>query len=113
MIVPIENILKEHKHLLVPSALFFDERYKGISDTAKIMYIILFNTLDKAALYDEDGKPYQAIAIDEFMQVLNCTNTTVIKAKKALAAVGLITNEIHGGRKSNRFYIKDLTPKND
>ena len=91
-----------------PQWLLKDDLYKELGDKAKLMYMLLFDRRSlsvKNKWYDEDGKIYMYFTNEQFMQELNCSEKSVIRAKKELANIGLLKEVRQGVNKPNRLYI--------
>ena len=85
-----------------------DEEYKDLSIRAKIMYMLIFDrrTLSiQNKWHDKNGDVFIYFTNQQFMELLNCNEKTVIKAKKELQDFGLIKEERQGVNKPNRLYI--------
>ena len=102
------NEVKNNAFYQFPQWLLKDEPYKELGDKAKLMYMLLFDrrTLSiKNKWYDDDGNVYVYFTNEEFMDVLNCSEPTIVNAKKELADVGLLKEVRQGINKPNRLYI--------
>ena len=102
------NEVKNNAFYQFPQWLLKDEPYKELGDKAKLMYMLLFDrrTLSiKNNWYDDDGNVYVYFTNEEFMDVLNCSEPTIVNAKKELADVGLLKEVRQGINKPNRLYI--------
>ena len=85
-----------------------DEEYKNLSLRAKVMYMLIFDrrTLSiQNKWHDKNGDVFIYFTNQQFMELLNCNEKTVIKAKKELQDFGLIREERQGVNKPNRLYI--------
>ena len=85
-----------------------DEIYKDLSLRAKVMYMLIFDrrTLSiQNKWHDKNGDVFVYFTNQQFMDLLNCNEKTVIKAKKELQDFGLIKEERQGVNKPNRLYI--------
>ena len=85
-----------------------DEEYKHLSLRAKVMYMLIFDrrTLSiQNEWHDKNGDVFVYFTNQQFMDLLNCNEKTVIKAKKELQDFGLIKEERQGINKPNRLYI--------
>ena len=85
-----------------------DEEYKNLSLRAKVMYMLIFDrrTLSiQNKWHDKNGDVFIYFTNQQFMELLNCNEKTVIKAKKDLQDFGLIKEERQGVNKPNRLYI--------
>ena len=85
-----------------------DEEYKHLSLRAKVMYMLIFDrrTLSiQNEWHDKNGDVFVYFTNQQFMDLLNCNEKTVIKAKKELQDFELIKEERQGVNKPNRLYI--------
>ena len=85
-----------------------DEDYKNLGLRAKVMYMLIFDrrTLSiQNEWHDKNGDVFVYFTNQQFMDLLNCNEKTVIKAKKELQDFGLIKEERQGVNKPNRLYI--------
>ena len=72
------------------------------------MYMLIFDrrTLSiQNKWHDKNGDVFVYFTNQQFMDLLNCNEKTVIKAKKELQDFGLIKEERQGVNKPNRLYI--------
>lgn len=86
----------------------FDSNYKELSIRAKLLYMLIFDrrTLSiQNKWHDKNGDVFVYFTNQQFMDLLNCNEKTVIKAKKELQDFGLIKEERQGVNKPNRLYI--------
>ena len=86
----------------------FDSTYKELSIRAKLLYMLIFDrrTLSiQNKWHDKNGDVFVYFTNQQFMDLLNCNEKTVIKAKKELQDFGLIKEERQGVNKPNRLYI--------
>ena len=85
-----------------------DDDYKDLSLRAKVMYMLIFDrrTLSiQNKWHDKNGDVFVYFTNQQFMNLLNCNEKTVIKAKKELQDFCLIKEERQGVNKPNRLYI--------
>ena len=102
------NEVKNNAFYQFPQWLLKDEPYKNLGDKAKLMYMLFFDrrTLSiKNKWYDDDGQIYMYFTNEEFMKELNCSEKTIIKAKKELSQIGLLKEVRQGINRPNRLYI--------
>ena len=100
--------VKNNAFYQFPQWLLKEEPYKDLGDKAKLMYMLLFDrrTLSiKNKWYDDDGQIYMYFTNEQFMRELNCSEKTIIKAKKELSQIGLLKEIRQGINKPNRLYI--------
>ncbi|MBA2796588.1 DnaD domain protein [Streptococcus porcinus] len=84
------------------------EPYNVLSDKAKLIYMLLFDrrTLsEQNKWYDTDGKIYMYFTNEQLVDVLKCSNKTIVKAKKELQEANLLKEVRQGVNKPNRLYI--------
>lgn len=92
----------------LPKVFFTNERYKKISNDAKIAFAILQDRLDlsiKNEWFDEEGNIYFLYGNQQLAEILNCSKPTVIKIKKELHHVALLEEKRMGLSQSNRLYL--------
>ena len=102
------NEVKNNAFYQFPQWLLKEEPYKNLGDKAKLIYMLLFDrrTLSiKNKWYDDDGQIYMYFTNEQFMKELNCSEKTIIKAKKELSQIGLLKEVRQGINRPNRLYI--------
>ena len=102
------NEVKNNAFYQFPQWFLKEEPYKNLGDKAKLMYMLLFDrrTLSiKNKWYDGDGQIYMYFTNEQFMKELNCSEKTIIKAKKELSQIGLLKEVRQGINRPNRLYI--------
>ena len=108
--IKIEDAYK-NIYLQFPVALLYNEKYKDLSDSAKIAYIIFtdrFRYSIKNNWVDNDGYIYFIYTNDELKDLLNCSKDKVIKIKKELENKKLLHQVKVGLNKPNRLYLGSL-----
>ena len=95
-----------------PKPFIYDEKYKTLSNNAKMLYMLLFDRLElslKNGWYDKEGNVFQYYTNEQLMIDLNCnSNNTIIKIKKELKDAGLMTEVRQGMNLPNRIYLAAL-----
>lgn len=95
-----------------PKPFIYDEKYKKLSNNAKLLYMLLFDRLElslKNGWHDKEGNVFQYYTNEQLMIDLNCnSNKTIIKIKKELKNAGLITEVRQGMNLPNRIYLGAL-----
>lgn len=95
-----------------PKPFIYDEKYKVLSNNAKMLYMLLFDRLElslKNGWHDKEGNVFQYYTNDQLMIDLNCnSNKTIIKIKKELKNAGLMSEVRQGMNLPNRIYIEAL-----
>ena len=95
-----------------PKPFIYDEKYKSLSNNAKMLYMLLFDRLElslKNGWHDKEGNVFQYYTNEQLMIDLNCnSNNTIIKIKKELKDAGLMTEVRQGMNLPNRIYLEAL-----
>ena len=95
-----------------PKPFIYDEKYKSLSNNAKMLYMLLFDRLElslKHGWHDKEGNVFQYYTNEQLMIDLNCnSNNTIIKIKKELKDAGLMTEVRQGMNLPNRIYLDAL-----
>lgn len=95
-----------------PKPFIYDEKYKTLSNNAKMLYMLLFDRLElslKNGWHDKEGDVFQYYTNEQLMIDLNCnSNNTIIKIKKELKDAGLMTEVRQGMNLPNRIYLDAL-----
>lgn len=109
----MENKNYDEKFYRLPKRLFTDERYKRMTNSAKVLYMIL---LDRRCLSecngdawrDEYGATFIFFTIGEIMKLMHLGNKKINKMLKELEEQGLIYRRHQGLEKPNKIYVYDL-----
>ena len=91
-----------------PKPFIYDEKYKTLSNNAKLLYMLLFGRLElsiKNGWHDKEGNVFQYYTNEQLMVDLNSSEKTIIKFKKELKDVGLLEEVRQGNNLPNRIYI--------
>ena len=95
-----------------PKPFIYDEKYKTLSNNAKMLYMLLFDRLElslKNGWHDKEGNVFQYYTNEQLMIDLNCnSNNTIIKIKKELKDACLMTEVRQGMNLPNRIYLDAL-----
>ncbi len=98
----------------VPRLLIKDERFRGLSSDAKLLYGLM---LDRMALsmkngwLDDENRAYIIYAVENIMEDLGCSKPTCIKIIRELDAdngIGLIEKKRRGLGKPDIIYVKNF-----
>lgn len=115
-VAPI-TVLKEERFLMFPSFLFNNSKYNGLSNEAKLLYMLMRERLSlsiKNNWVDGDGNPYIILTIERMKEILHKSKTPVINAKDALINAELIhqskdgLDPIQKRNLPNRYYILNV-----
>ena len=97
--------------LQVPKVLFQMEKYKNLSNTAKILYSLFLDRLKFAVQngwVDHNGDLFVVYPKSEMKKNLNMTRYGVDQAVQELVHVGKLVRIIPNNGKANHFYINDI-----
>lgn len=97
--------------LQVPKVLFQMEKYKNLSNTAKILYSLFLDRLKfsvQNGWVDHNGELFVVYPKSEMKQDLNTTRYGVDQAVQELVRVGNLVRIIPNNGKANHFYINDI-----
>lgn len=92
----------------LPKVFFTSERYKKLSNDAKIAFAILQDRLElsiRNRWFDEEGNIFFLYGNQQLGDILNCSKPTVIKIKKELHTAELLEEKRMGLSQSNRLYL--------
>lgn len=109
------NISNEYrdKFYRLPKVFFTGNRYKNMSNNAKIAWSILRDRVDLSARnnwVDENGDIYFIYTNENLMEILNVkSKSTLSKIKKELITAELLEQERTGLNKPNKLYL--LNPR--
>ncbi|MDU1713396.1 MAG: replication initiator protein A, partial [Staphylococcus epidermidis] len=104
----IKNQASQNFYML-HKALFVNEKYKKLSDSAKVTYAILNDRVSlsiKNNWVDDNGDIYFIFTNESLQNILDKSKNTITKIKKELQAVGLLEQIRTGFNKPNKLYIK-------
>ncbi|MCM1376498.1 MAG: replication initiator protein A [Lachnospiraceae bacterium] len=105
----------------VPRLLIKDERFKGLSSDAKLLYGLM---LDRMALsmkngwFDEADRAYVIYTIDNIREDLGCSKEKAVKVLAELSSnkgIGLVEKKHRGLGKPDIIYVKNFAslPENE
>lgn len=98
----------------VPRLLIKDERFKGLSSDAKLLYGLMLDRMSlsmKNEWLDEENRAFIIYAVDAIMEDLGCSKPTCIKIIKELDTengIGLIERKRRGLGKPDIIYVKNF-----
>lgn len=93
----------------IPKCFFTDEKYKKLSNSAKILYIFLF---DRTRLSlqngweDADGQIFVYCTLETASEVLNLSKNTCIKVFRELEGVGLVRRKKQHFGQPDMIYVE-------
>jgi hypothetical protein len=98
----------------VPRLLIKDERFKGLSSDAKLLYGLMLDRMSlsmKNGWLDEENRAYIIYTVDTMMEDLGCARATCAKILKELDTengIGLIEKKRRGLGKPDIIYVKNF-----
>ena len=95
----------------VPRLLIKDERFKGLSSDAKLLYGLMLDRMSlsmKNGWLDEQGRVYIIFPVQEVMDALGCADNKATKLFRELEKFGLIERKRRGLGKPNLIYVKNF-----
>ncbi|WP_461227063.1 replication initiator protein A [Lacticaseibacillus suihuaensis] len=101
----------ERQFFKFPAALLYAEKYRTLSDKAKIAYMALQDRLQFSVLnnwVDADDNVYFIYTIKDLESILNCGHSTVVKVKHELEETGLLAQKQLGLNQPNHLYLAEL-----
>ena len=106
----IKNQANQNFYML-HKALFVNEKYKKLSDSAKVTYAILNDRVSlsiKNNWIDDNGDIYFIFTNESLQNILDKSKNTITKIKKELQEVGLLEQIRTGFNKPNKLYLHDI-----
>ncbi len=94
----------------LPKALITDARFKGISNSAKLLYGLMLDRMSlsiRSGWFDEENRVYIKYAIKSIMEDMNCSKTTAVNLLKELQNIGLVDVTQRNGL-ANIIYVKNF-----
>lgn len=98
----------------VPRLLIKDERFKGLSSDAKLLYGLMLDRMSlsmKNGWLDDENRAYIIYTVDAIMEDLGCSKPTCTKIMRELDSdngIGLIEKKRRGLGKPDIIYVKNL-----
>ena len=103
----------------VPRLLIKDERFKGLSSDAKLLYELMLDRMSlsmKNGWLDDENRAYIIYTVDSIMEDLGCAKATCVKIMKELDTengIGLIEKKRRGLGKPDIIYVKNFSTIDD
>ena len=112
------NEADQYSFYRLPRALFINDRYKNLSDSAKILYGLMLDRMGlsvKNGWLDDKTRVYIYFTLKDISEHLNCKHEKGIKLLAELdtvKGVGLIERIRQGQGRPNRIYVKKFIDSN-
>ena len=103
----------------VPRLLIKDERFKGLSSDAKLLYGLMLDRMSlsmKNGWLDDENRAYIIYTVDAIMEDLGCAKATCVQIMKELDpenGIGLIEKKRRGLGKPDIIYVKNFSTITD
>lgn len=97
-----------HQFYQMPKELFTNERYKGLTSDARVLYTMLLDRKElsrKNGWIDEYHQVYLIYTRKNIAELIGISERTAIKIFKQLSDAELISEERQGLNKPNRIYV--------
>ena len=98
----------------VPRLLIKDERFKGLSSDAKLLYGLMLDRMSlsmKNGWFDDENRAYIHYTVEDIMEDLGCARATCAKVIAELDSkkgIGLIEKKRQGLGKPDIIYVKNF-----
>ena len=99
----------------VPRLLIKDERFKGLSSDAKLLYGLMLDRMSlsmKNGWLDDENRAYIIYTVNAIMEDLGCSKPTCTKIMRELDSengIGLIEKKRRGLGKPDIIYVKNFS----
>ena len=99
----------------VPRLLIKDERFKGLSSDAKLLYGLMLDRMSlsmKNGWLDDENRAYIIYTVDAIMEDLGCSKPTCTRIMRELDSengIGLIEKKRRGLGKPDIIYVKNFS----
>ena len=106
----IKNQANQNFYML-HKVLFVNEKYKKLSDSAKVTYAILNDRVSlsiKNNWIDQNGDIYFIFTNENLQEVLDKSKNTITKIKKELQEVDLLEQVKTGFNQPNKLYLHEI-----
>lgn len=98
----------------VPRLLIKDERFKGLSSDAKLLYGLMLDRMSlsmKNGWFDAENRAYIYYTLEDIMEDLGCAKATCVKVLAEIDSkkgIGLIEKKRQGLGKPDMIYVKNF-----
>ncbi|MGM9539883.1 replication initiator protein A [Anaerovibrio sp.] len=110
----IKDIDKE-RYIAIPMALFTQENYAGLDNTARLIYGFLKSRLNLSRInkwFDESGDIFFIAKISEMADFFGISKGSVSKKMAMLEDAGLLERKKMGGHQADRLYLRKISSAN-
>lgn len=106
-----QNDIQSYYYIQMPCWLFFDQKYRSLSLTAKTIYSLLLNRhklSSRKNWLNEDGEVFIIYSREELSGDIQVSYRKIIESMKELAAAKLIWERRCGQGKANQIYLAQV-----
>lgn len=106
---------EQYSFYRIPKTLFADQRFKGVSMEAKVLYGLMLDRMGlsvRNGWLDNEGRVYIYFTLEDAVEMLNSGKDKVIRLFKELdkpTGIGLIERRKQGQGKPTRIYVMNFT----
>jgi len=106
---------EQYSFYRIPKTLFTDQRFKGVSMDAKVLYGLMLDRMGlsvRNGWLDNEGRVYIYFTLEDAVEMLNSGKDKVIRLFKELDkpnGIGLIERRKQGQGKPTRIYVMNFT----
>lgn len=106
---------EQHSFFRIPKVLLTDQRYRGVSMEAKVLYGLMLDRMGlsvRSGWMDNEGRVYIYFTLEEALEALGCGKDKAVRLFKELdtsGGIGLIERCKQGQGRPARIYVKKFT----
>jgi hypothetical protein len=107
---------KQYAFFQVPKLLVTDNRFKPVSNDAKLLYSLMLDRMQlsiKSGWMDNDGHVFIFYPQQNAADDLNCSVNTITALYKELDAIGLIVRKRQGQGRPDMIYVMNFASETD
>lgn len=101
----------QHSYVMIPKELFFNERYKSMSNNSRVVYAFLLDRLNlsvRNGWCDKLGRVYLIFTREKLSEAVGVSVRQMTREMKQLRELDLIEEKVQGLNKPNLIYIKKI-----
>ena len=105
---------EQFDHICVPKALIYDKDFSHLSDSAKMLYVILLEKMGDVShngWFDEMNRAYLEYTLTDMADDIGCSRHKIINCVSELESIGLIVIDRSQKGRANRIYVKNFAKR--
>ncbi len=108
------NEADQYSFYRIPKVLLTDQRYKGVSIEAKVLYGLMLDRMGlsiRSGWLDSEGRVYIYFTLEDALAMLTCGKDKAVRLFKELdkdGGIGLIERHKQGQGRPARIYVKNF-----